>query len=265
MPADALFAGLLQQPAAEGDDQTAVLGQVDEPVGGEHTKVGVVPSGQRLNALDGPVDEIDQWLVAQRELAAVECGGHGGRQLVAGDLAGIVIRVEQLPPRSAVGLGPIQRDVGGTHQIGRFSVRDWPFDDADAGGHGDLVSVDGDGFTQGGQCPVGDLDHVIGTGRVFDEDHELVTTEAGDEVSGLGGQTTQPVGHRSQQSIADIVAETVVDALESVKVDEAYAQSHPGGRLGEDLHELVGEQCPVGQTGERVVCRLMPVTRLACP
>ncbi len=62
-----------------------------------------------------------------------------------------------------------------------------------------------------------------------------------------------------QQLVAGLVAERVVDLLEAVEVDEqrrALGAAPAGAR--EHLLDPVEDQRPVGQTGERVVQRLVP-------
>ena len=87
------------------------------------------------------------------------------------------------------------------------------------------------------------------------EDHELVTTEAGDEV--LHPQARpDAVRHLAEQRVADVVPEVVVHGLEVVEVDE-QAPEHlvtPVGRRDHRLEALL-EGGAVGDVGERVVRR----------
>ena len=63
---------LLQDPAAERHDQPGVLGERDEPVGAEHAVLRMQPAHQRLGAAHAAVAEVDQRLVLDEELAAVQ-------------------------------------------------------------------------------------------------------------------------------------------------------------------------------------------------
>ena len=62
-PSGGLLARLLQQSQAHLDDQPAVLGEVDEPIRGEHPKFGMMPTGQCLETSDRAVCEPDDRLV----------------------------------------------------------------------------------------------------------------------------------------------------------------------------------------------------------
>ena len=97
-----------------------------------------------------------------------------------------------------------------------------------------------------------DLLALIGPGALGHDD-ELVPAEAGDGVAGTrsGGEAG---GDGTQQRVAGVVPERVVDDLEPVDVDEQHRQRSrrpvaPLGRLGQP----VGEQRAVGQVGHGVV------------
>src|SRR5262249_52344418 len=150
----------------------------------------------------------------------------GGGQLVAGDLAGVSVRIEQFPSCLTVGLGPVQRDIRGAHQVVGVGTGDGPFDNPDARRNGQPAFVNMNRFTERGKHPIGDLDDVIGTDGVLDQHDELVTAQAGNQVPQLGGDPVQPLGEGDQHLVTDVMAEAVVDGLESVQVDKA--QSDPG-------------------------------------
>ncbi|MCE3606561.1 hypothetical protein LXA47_23580 [Massilia sp. P8910] len=64
----------------------------------------------------------------------------------------------------------------------------------------------------------------------------------------------QALGHLAQQQVARIVAEAVVDFLETVEVDEQQGQREFGaGRAAHVLLEPFAEQYAVGQAGQAVV------------
>ena len=89
---------------------------------------------------------------------------------------------------------------------------------------------------------------------VRDDDGELVATEAGQQVPGPQA-LPQPVGHRDEQLVADVVAEAVVDGLETVQVAVEH-RGHAAAR-GERGLQPMPEQRAVGQTGQRVVLGLV--------
>ena len=253
LPRGGLPASLFEQPQAEPDDQAGVLGQVDEPVRGEQPELGVVPAGQRLHAVQGAVGEADQGLVDEAELVAVDGGGHGRGQPVPGHVAGVAVGVEDGPPVLAVGLGPAHGDVRGPHQLGRVGTGHRPLDDAGAGRDRQGVVPDQDRCAEHRQGPVGDLDRVVEAGGAGDQERELVAVQPGDQVPGVGGQLAEPPGDGDQQPVADLVAEAVVDQREPVQVQDAHADPGVRCRVGGHAGEVLGEQGPVGQPGQRVV------------
>jgi hypothetical protein len=96
-----------------------------------------------------------------------------------------------------------------------------------------------------------------GSRQALAQDDELVASEPRHHVAGAHG-AHEPAGDPAQQRVAGVVAEGVVDRLEVVQVDE-----HHGGapraprRLGQRPGDVVQEQVPVGQPGQRVVQRLV--------
>ncbi len=116
-----------------------------------------------------------------------------------------------------------------------------------------LDPVDREGLGEGGGDTVGDRDRLLLVGEAVDEDAELVAAEAGDDVAGaqVGAQARC---HGTQQSIAGVVAEAVVDQLEVVEVEEEDPDRRAGGgRPVEGLVEGVDEAEPVRQPGQGVV------------
>jgi hypothetical protein len=61
-------AGRVQHPAADGDDQAALLGHADELAGHHQAPFGVVPAHQRLQPHHAAAGQLDHRLVADREL-----------------------------------------------------------------------------------------------------------------------------------------------------------------------------------------------------
>ncbi|MGY4413191.1 hypothetical protein ACVWW4_004927 [Bradyrhizobium sp. LB7.1] len=66
-----------------------------------------------------------------------------------------------------------------------------------------------------------------------------------------------PARDRLQQLVADVMAERIVDALEFVDVDIEQRELTAAGDLLQLVFDLVAEQHPVRQVGERVVMRHM--------
>src|SRR5258708_25586330 len=87
-------------------------------------------------------------------------------------------------------------------------------------------------------------------------DGKLVAAEPGDEIV-LSDTVFDPLGHSLQQFVADMMSERIVDALELVDVDIKQGELLvPAGSLERAL-DLLAEQHPVRQVGQRVVMRQM--------
>ena len=88
-------------------------------------------------------------------------------------------------------------------------------------------------------------------------DHrEFVAAEAGDEIARLGA-ILEAGCDRLQKLIADMVSKRVVDALEFVDVDIEQRELLAAGGLAKLALDLLAEQHPVRQVGQRVVMRQM--------
>ncbi len=93
--------------------------------------------------------------------------------------------------------------------------------------------------------------------RPSQQHDELVAAETGHDVVGPQ-HADQALGRGEQQLVAGGVPERVVDDLEPVEVEEE--QRHRPGRPvapHQDAGQLVEQQGPVGQSGQRVVQRLV--------
>ena len=90
----------------------------------------------------------------------------------------------------------------------------------------------------------------------MEEDGELVTAQSGDDV-GLTDTPGQTSCDDDEQLIAHLVPEGVVDHFEVVQIDEDQGRKTVGVADGaKPVGDLVLQQRPVGEPGERVVERL---------
>ena len=155
---------LLDAPAAEPADQTAVLGQRDEDVGVDDPVPRVQPPAEGLHGQDVPGAGADLRLEGQDELVVVDRRvqvAEQGQPLdrVAVDLGAVALDV------TAVGLGPVERDVRSLEQrLERVGVLR-RHRDADAGLHPEPHAVHDHGLAQAGE-QVGS--HQVRGGRALD-------------------------------------------------------------------------------------------------
>ena len=94
-------------------------------------------------------------------------------------------------------------------------------------------------------------------GALLDQDRELVAAESGDGVAGPDGSTRRR--RPPQELVADVVAETVVDGLETVEVQDTARPAPDAVRAlrCRRVLDAVTEQSPVGEPGQAVVERLV--------
>ena len=166
--------------------------------------------------------------------------------------------VEQLEAGPSEVLGAVHGGVGVAEQrlgMGELAVGQGH---ADAGGDRELAGAEHDRRRlERGRDAQGDGRGLVGVVDVAAHDHELVATEPGHHVAG-SEHAGDAAGRLDEQLVAGVVAEAVVDDLEPVEVEEQQGDEElvgPGG--GDGVLELVEQQRPVGQVGQRVVGRLV--------
>ena len=124
------------------------------------------------------------------------------------------LRGVDLHPAAAGVLGPRHGHVRvAEHHAGRAVVGQR---DADAGGQPDLPVGDPERRSRDddGQ-PLGQLDDLLGAGRVLDQHRELIAAPAGDRLLGRH-DLAQPPRRLGQHQVARTVADQVVDLGETV-------------------------------------------------
>ena len=125
---------LIEDPPADGQDQPGVLGEGDEAVGPDHAPLGVLPSEQRLEAVQSPGGQIEDRLIPQLQLGPLGRPPQvvGQPQLLVGPL--LHRFVEDDVAGLAVLLGGVHGDVGVAEQVLRRGVAEVAGDDPDAHG-----------------------------------------------------------------------------------------------------------------------------------
>ena len=115
-----------------------------------------------------------------------------------------------------------------------------------------------DGFAKLARSRSSDLHDAVHRAGVGDHHGKLVATDAGQQVAGAP-DLVHPCRYIAQDLVANVVAEAVVDPLETVKVDEHHRYSPTFTlRGGHGVLEVLVEEAPVWQLREHVVGRFMP-------
>ena len=197
----------------------------DELVGTEQAALGVVPAHERLDARDAPVGELDDRLVVQRELAAVERAAQlalGARRSARAPR--MRASKSSKPPRPRV-LGAVHRRVGVAQQVARRASSLPDERDADARRDEEPRSP----ATWNGaparrararRARAGSRRRRRPRSRIG----ELVAAEARDGVAGARPPRCSAAATSREQLVAGVVAERVVDELEAVEVEEEHAR-----------------------------------------
>ena len=180
-----------------------------------------------------------------------------GRQRGVGADHRLHLRIEEADRVAPRALGLVHGQVGLLEQLAHHAVALAEQRHADAAGGVVQVARQHVGLAQRGQDAFG---HRARAGRrvqrlfaaVFQQDHELVSAQAGDRVA-LGHAGAQALGHQLQQQVALLVTQRVVEHLEVVQVDEHQRAFARARRVGQRRVQPVHEQLAVGQLGEGVV------------
>ena len=115
-PARRLRAGFAEHPGADRHDQPGILGDRDELGRRNQPARRVVPADQRLERADAIVLEVEQRLVEQFELAALEREAEVGLELAALLRALVEAFLEEGVGAAPGFLGAIQREIGVAQQ-----------------------------------------------------------------------------------------------------------------------------------------------------
>ena len=115
------------------------------------------------------------------------------------------------------------------------------------------MTLHDEGFRQGVDHALRERARVLDPGNRGLDDRELVASEPGDDVA-TAQAAAETVGDLPQQCVADGVAESVVDLLESVQVYAQYGQQVAGpSQFVQGRVHVVGEISAIGQCRQRIV------------
>ncbi len=214
---------------------------------------------QRSNAQSGDAAaaQLHLGLVEQDEFVVLDGLANGLFQFDLGQRFGIHLRGEEAEGVAARLLGPVHRGIRVLEQglwIGCIVGMDG---DADARGHGHIVTFQVERFAQRlADLAGGDGGCVLAVLHRQDQG-KLIATEAPDGIPRMHA-LDQSAAELAQQFIADRVGQRVVHVLEMVEVDEQDGDHQAAvRRLFQGLCEGFVEQCAIWQAGDGVVVRQM--------
>ena len=149
--------GFLDHPATEGHDQARLVSQRNELGRMEQSSLGMIPAEQGLNRQDASRSDVDDRLIGDVELAPLQRPPQVRLLLQPFQSLAIDARVEDREDAPASGLGPVERDVGGSQQIFRCAEIWGCNRDADRAADHEIVALGVERSTQRGQELLGDL------------------------------------------------------------------------------------------------------------
>lgn len=267
LPKRQVAAGLADHPLIDQGHEAGVFGGVEEFPGRDETLRGMLPAEQGLKADDLPGMHLENGLVEDAELSTVEGGAEIGFKLQAGDGAVVHSGIEEFGAASAHGLSATQsgfsvaEGIVGPFRLGRTESAA----DTDAGV--DFALLEDEGSGDGGVNAFGYAEDVTGIGAGFEQDDELVASEAGehgvrsgflaragDGVSGAEG-SLQANPDFDQDLISSGGPHRVIEGLEGVDINQQQrvAEVRVPLRLREAALEAIEEEAAIRQSGERVV------------
>ena len=146
-------------------------------------RVGMVPADQRLERADAVVLEVEQRLVIELELAALDREAQVGFELAALPAPAVEALLEESVGAAPGFLGAVEREVGVAQQVVGVAAVRGRDGDADAGRRRELVAVDDERLGHGLEDPAGEpVDRVAVLADGLEHD-ELVAAEARDEMA----------------------------------------------------------------------------------
>ncbi len=204
----------------------------------------MAPPQQRFHGQDAFGCDLDDRLVGDLELAPLQRSPQLSFVLQPLQAALVTSRVEDGERIAAVGLGPVKRNVGGAQEILR-GIRVRRRDrDADGALHDQVVPADREGTAQRVQQRLGDGLDIGEPGDLIEHGDKLIATEPGQR-SVCSDVRGQPARDGDEEIVAGRVADTVVDDLEPVEIEEE--QRHlPALGVGEDGLQLIHAHAAIG-------------------
>jgi hypothetical protein len=213
----------------------------------------VVPARERLDADRLLAAGLELELVMHLELAAHERGAKVALERPASLQPAVHLRLEKAERIAALLLGAVERDVGELEKAARLLGIAWRERHADAGSDDDLVTIELEWLNE--RCQQSGTQRLGLTWplNAHLDQRELVAPEPGDRVH-LAHARLEPPGTQLDQPVAGGVAEGVVDALETVEVDdEDSGHAVAAAQAGQRLLEALAQQLAVRQLRHRVM------------
>lgn len=253
-----LGAGAAEYPLADLHDQARLLRDRDQDGRRHGGRAVAVPAQQRLDAPQASALQVDDGLVDELELAALQRLAQGKLDLQQAERLAVLGRLEQLDPSAADALGAVHRHVGVRQQhLGSTVVVRRGKGEAQRGFDQQGAASQREGGREGAERAFGE-DDGFGLARgVVDEDAELVAAQARHRHTGAKF-VGKPCGDRREKLVACRIAQQIVDELKSVEADaddRDFAGCGARAAPCKRMFDLLEEQRAGRQAGEAIAQR----------
>ena len=217
-----------------------------------------MPARERFDGHHAVAGEVDDGLVVDVDLAQPDRSLERGDGLLPPADALFHLRLVRGNLPLAGLLRVVHRNVGVADELvrGRRGGREG---DADARVHRHLLPLHAERLAERLDEPGGNPFDLLRV-RAVRENGELVSTEPRRNV-GRPHTRLQPVRERHEQRVAHRMAETIVDRLEVVEIEEQHRCLEPER---EGSRDMLGEEHPIRELRQRVVERLVAQLLLYC-
>ena len=247
----------MEREGSQLEDHSTLFGQRDKDGWWHPSTFGMLPAHQCFESHDLSRGEIDNWLVVQREFAALQCLVQLLHQGESTDGLLMHARGEDDVMALAFGLRLEERHVGVTDDFRGVFAGALPHDDAHAGVLFNLNFANDERLNKGFKQSVGHFDRIGGRGQSFSQIQELVSPEAPKGVGGAERLLEAP-RHRHEELVAHEVTVNVVHALKVVQVKQEHCpQRVLSGDAPRGTRQSVVEEHPIGEPGQWIVQRLV--------
>ena len=212
---------------------------------------GPVPAHQRLGGHDRTGLEVDDRLIVDHQLVALEGLPKSVEDVEPVDGSILHGQIEEGAAVLAALLDPVHREVRAPQELLGVE-RVLRHGDPDARGHHDLFAAQAERRIEQPADALGRGQGVVEAADALEQHRELVTAEAGDGVR-RARRVIDPRGCRRDQLVATRMSEAVIDELEVVEVDHQHGD--PLGRAEGPVERMacaVLEQRAIRDAGERI-------------
>src|SRR5918994_5784649 len=177
----------------------------------KQSSLGMIPTEQRLNRQDASRRDVDDRLIGDVELSPLQPPPQLRLLLQPFQSLAVDARVEDREDATTSGLGPVERDIGGSQQILR-RVQIWRGNrDADRAADHQFVALGAERSTQRGQELLGDLLDFARMREPLQHRDELVTAKPGERA---------PASDVRRQSLRDGYEELITRGVPDAVVDD---------------------------------------------